>query len=62
MAHNYEPYLDKLVLDCIEEKAYMVDALAGIKEISGKLDTLIALAQVVVQRLPQMQEPQQRQC
>lgn len=40
---DYERYLDKLVTNSIEEKGYMVDMLAGIKELSGKLDTLIAL-------------------
>lgn len=46
MARDYEPYFDKLVTDSIEMKGYMIDIICGIKELSGKLDTLIALKTV----------------
>lgn len=46
MALDYEPYLNKLVTDRIEMKGYMLDIIYGIKELSGKLDTLIALETV----------------
>ena len=60
MGRNYELYLNKLVENSIETKGYMVDVLAGLKELSGKMDTLIALTQAGAQRPPQQQEPQQR--
>lgn len=40
---NYEIYLNKLVSDGIEAKCSLADILLAIKELSGKLDTLIAL-------------------
>lgn len=40
---NYEIYLDKLVSDGIEAKYSLSDIMLGIKELSNKLDTLIAL-------------------
>lgn len=46
MARDYEPYLDKLVTDSIEMKGYMLNIVCGIRELSGKLDTLIALKTV----------------
>lgn len=46
MARDYEPYLNKLVTNSIETKGYMLDIICGIKELSGKLDTLIALETV----------------
>ncbi len=55
---NCEPYLDKLVVNSIEMKGYMVDIICGMKELSGKLDTLIALESAAKQ--PQ-QQPQQLQ-
>lgn len=55
---DYERYLDKLVVNSIEAKGYMVDLLAGIKEISGKLDTLIALETA---GLGHQQQPKERQ-
>lgn len=58
MAHDYSLYLDKLVVNSIEMKGYMVDMLAGIKELSGKLDTLIAL-ETVEAATPQRQQQQQ---
>lgn len=58
MSRNYDIYLDKLVCNSIEMKGYMVDLLAGIKELSGKLDTLIALETAAKQLQPQQQPPQ----
>lgn len=55
---NYDRYLDKLVSNSIEAKGYLVDLLAGVKGLSGKLDTLIALETAVLGRLQQPQEPQ----
>ena len=55
---DYEYHLNKLVEDSIISKGQMNDILFGLKEISGKLDTLIALKQVEL-GLPQ-QPPQQR--
>lgn len=55
---DYERYLDKLVTNSIEAKGYMVDMLAGIKELSGKLDTLIALETAGAGHQQQPQEPQ----
>lgn len=48
MEHNRQ--LDRLIVDGIEERELLRDVAAGLKEISGKLDTLIALEQVEVKR------------
>ncbi len=58
MSRDYTDYLNKLVLDSIEIKGQTNDVLFGLKEISGKLDTLIALKQVELSLLQQRQEPQ----
>lgn len=58
MSRDYTDYLNKLVLDSIEIKGQTNDALFGLKEISDKLDTLIALKQVELSLLQQRQEPQ----
>lgn len=55
---QYESYLDKLVLDGIESKNTLNEIVFGLKDISGKLDTLIALKQVELGRPPQQQQPQ----
>lgn len=47
---GYEIYLDKLVLDSIETKDFLDDILLSIKELSGKLDTLITLKEVELGR------------
>lgn len=51
---SYDIYLDKLVVNSIETKGYMVDMIAGMKELSGKLDALIALQSAAIQ--PQQQQ------
>lgn len=58
MSHDYTGHLDKLVLDGIEMRGYVSDIILGLKELSGKLDTLIALQQVEVSLLQQQREPQ----
>lgn len=60
MSINYSDYLNRLVLDGIEAKGQISDVLFGLKEISGKLDTLITLKQIELSRL-QPQQEQQRQ-
>lgn len=55
---DYEYHLNKLVEDSIITQGQLNDLLFGLKEISGKLDTIIALKQVELGlRQPQ---PQQR--
>lgn len=61
MARDYEPYLDKLVTDSIEMKGYMLDIICGIKELSGKLDTLIALETVGAAAQQRQQQRQSTQ-
>lgn len=58
MSHDYTGHLDKLVFDGIEMRGYVSDIILGLKELSGKLDTLIALQQVEVSLLQQQREPQ----
>lgn len=60
MNHDYTGHLDKLVFDSIEMRGYVSDIILGLKELSGKLDTLIALQQLEVSLLQQRQEPQQQ--
>ncbi len=55
---EYEIYLNRLVMDVIEEKCTLSDILLGLKEVSGKLDTLITLKQVELQRQPPQPERQ----
>ncbi len=55
---NYEPHLNRLVVGSIEMKSYMVDIICGIKELSGKLDTLIALESAAKGPQQQPQQPQ----
>lgn len=51
---SYDIYLEKLVLNSIEMKGHMIDMISGMKELSGKLDTLIALQSAAIQ--PQRQQ------
>ncbi len=55
---SYDLYLDKLVVNSIEMKGHMIDILSGMKDLSSKLDTLIALKEVELGRQQQPQEPQ----
>lgn len=58
---EYEPYLDRLVMDGIEEKCTLSEILLGLKEVSGKLDTIIILKQVELQhQSPQQEQPLSR--
>ena len=50
---SYDAYLDKLVHDSITIKSQINDLAFGLKEISGKLDTLIALK--LAELSPQLQ-------
>lgn len=53
---KYDKYLERIIIDSIEDRAALSDLAAGLKEISGKLDTLIALEQVALKaQLPQQQ-------
>lgn len=54
---NYEIYLDKLVSEGIEARCYLSDIVLGLKELSGKLDTLISLKEVELGHQKQQQEP-----
>lgn len=59
MGKDYSFYLSKIVNDGITARGQINDILFGLKEISGKLDTLIALKQVELSR----SQPQpQQQC
>lgn len=59
MGQDYSFYLSKIVNDGITTSGQINDILFGLKEISGKLDTLIALKQVELSR----SQPQpQQQC
>lgn len=60
MSKDYSSYLDKLVHDSITQTCQSTDILCGMKEISGKLDTLIALKQAELSLLQQRQEPLNR--
>lgn len=55
---SYDLYLDKLVHDSITIKSQINDLAFGLKEISGKLDTLIAIRQAELSRQPQQQVQQ----
>lgn len=55
---SYDLYLDKLVHDSITIKSQINDLAFGLKEISGKLDTLIAIRQAGLSRQPQQQVQQ----
>ncbi len=63
MKNSLEIYLEKLVEDSIIMKGQINDAIFGLQELSGKLDTLIALKQVELgrQQPPQPQQYQQEQ-
>lgn len=53
MKENYSAHLDKIVLTGIETKEQTYDILFGLKEISGKLDTLIVLQQAELNKARQ---------
>lgn len=53
---DYSVYFDRMVMDVIEEKCTLSDILLSLKEVSGKLDTLISLKQVELKRQPQPPE------
>lgn len=57
---DYEPLLDKLVHDSITMKGQINDVIFGLKGISDKLDTLIALKQVELSLQQQRPVPQCR--
>lgn len=59
MSRDYRDYLNKLVADSIDIKWQINDAIFGMKELSGKLDTLIALKQA---ELTLLQQQQAQQC
>lgn len=60
MSRDYEPMLDKLVHDSITMKGQINDVIFGLKGISDKLDTLIALKQVELSLQQQRPVPQCR--
>lgn len=57
---DYEHYLDRLERNSIDRCGQLCDIICGLKELSGKLDTIIALKQVELSRLQPQQEPQSR--
>lgn len=57
MNKDYSAHLNKMVEDGIIMKGQINDVVFGLKEISDKLDTLIALKQVELSRPQQRQEP-----
>ena len=52
--------LNKIVYDLIELKSFASSILGGLYEISGKLDTLIALKQTELSLQQQRQEPRRK--
>ena len=56
-----ELYLDKLTSDLIELKGYLRALQHQAQEISGKLDTIIALKQVELSLRPPTPDPQSPQ-
>lgn len=63
MSKDYEIYIDRLAENSIIMKGQINDVVFGLKGITDKLDTLIALKQVELsllqqQRLPQCQKEQ----
>lgn len=53
MRENYSAHLDKIVLNGSEAKNYGYDITIGLKEISNKIDTLIALQQAELNKTRQ---------
>lgn len=58
MSRDYSTHLNKMVEDGIIMKGQINDVVFGLKEISDKLDTLIALKQVELSRPQRLPEPQ----
>lgn len=62
MKNSTELCLEKLVEDSILMKGQINDVIFGIQQLSGKLDTLIALKQVELGRQqPQLQQQYQKE-
>ena len=59
MSKDYEIYIDRLAENSIIMKGQINDVVFGIKGITDKLDTLIALKQVELSLLQQQRLPQQ---
>ena len=59
MSKDYEIYIDRLADNSIIMKGQINDVVFGLKGITDKLDTLIALKQVELSLLQQQRLPQQ---
>ena len=59
MSKDYEIYIDRLAENSIIMKGQINDVVFGLKGITDKLDTLIALKQVELSLLHQQRLPQQ---
>ena len=59
MSKDYEIYIDRLAENSIIIKGQINDVVFGLKGITDKLDTLIALKQVELSILQQQRLPQQ---
>nr|DAG70437.1 MAG TPA: hypothetical protein [Caudoviricetes sp.]DAI03988.1 MAG TPA: hypothetical protein [Caudoviricetes sp.]DAJ15414.1 MAG TPA: hypothetical protein [Siphoviridae sp. ctqcj14] len=59
MSKDYEIYIDRLAENSIIMKGQINDVVFGLKGITDKLDTLIALKQVELSLLQQQRLPQQ---
>ena len=59
MRKDYEIYIDRLAENSIIMKGQINDVVFGLKGITDKLDTLIALKQVELSLLQQQRLPQQ---
>lgn len=59
MSKDYELYIDRLAENSIIMKGQINDVVFGLKGITDKLDTLIALKQVELSLLQQQRLPQQ---
>jgi hypothetical protein len=60
MSKDYEIYIDRLAENSIIMKGQINDVVFGLKGITDKLDTLIALKQVELSLLQQQRLPQQQ--
>ena len=59
MSKDYDIYIDSLAENSIIMKGQINDVVFGLKGITDKLDTLIALKQVELSLLQQQRLPQQ---
>ena len=59
MSKDYEIYIDRLAENSIIMKGQINDVVFGLKGITDKLDTLIAIKQVELSLLQQQRLPQQ---